>query len=200
MGNSALSALGFVLGTLFGLYASIVALRFVMQTVRADYYNPIAQFIVTATDPLLVPLRRVVPSLGRYDTASLLLCFAVLLLKLVVFKALSLGAAPALGGALPVELMGTLQLVLAALIDTVYLFFNVFIFALFIQALLSWLPNAGASPVSGLLQSITAPVLQPVRRFVPPMGGLDLSVMVAIIGLYAARIFIVGSLADLLLR
>ena len=200
MGNSALSALGFVLGTLFGLYAAVVALRFVMQTVRADYYNPISQFIVTATDPLLVPLRRVVPSVRRYDTSSLLLCYAVLLLKLVAFKALALGPAPALGAALSVELMGVPQLLLAALVDTVYLFFNVFIFALFVQALLSWLPNAGASPVSGLLHSITAPILQPVRRFVPPMGGLDLSVLVAIIGLYAARIFIVGTLASALLR
>lgn len=200
MGNSALSAIGFILGTLLNLYAAVVGLRFVMQTVRADYYNPIAQFIVTATDPLLKPLRRVVPSVKRYDTASLLLCFLVLLVKLLLFKALSLGAAPAIGLSLPVSLMPVLTLVLAAVIDLVYLFFNIFIFSLFVQALMSWLPNAGNSPIAGLLQSITSPVLQPVRRFVPPMGGLDLSVMVAIIGLYALRIFIVGALTSMLLR
>lgn len=200
MGNPALSALGFILGTILNLYAAIVALRFVMQVVRADYYNPIAQFIVTASDPPLRPLRRVIPSARRYDTASLALCFAVLLIKLVLFKALSLGYAPAIGTGLNVAAMSALQMVLAALIDVVYLFFNVFIFSLFIQALMSWLPNAGSSPVAGLLDSITAPVLHPVRRFVPPMGGLDLSTLVAIIGLYAARIFIVGTLTGLLLR
>ena len=200
MGNPALSALGFIIGTLLNLYAAIVALRFVMQVVRADYYNPIAQFIVTATDPLLRPLRRVVPSVRRYDTASLLLCLLVLLVKLVLFKLLALGYAPAIGTGLNVAAMSGLQMVLAALVDIVYLFFNVFIFSLFIQALLSWLPNAGASPVAALLDSITAPVLRPVRRFVPPMGGLDLSVLVAIIGLYAVRIFVVGTLTGTLLR
>ena len=200
MGNSALSALGFILGTLLNLYATVVAVRFVMQVVRADYYNPISQFIVTATGPLLKPLRQVVPSAGRYDTASLVLCFGVLLIKMLLFKALSLGLAPALGGGLPVDSMPLIAIVLATVVDMVYLFFNVFIYALVIQALLSWLPNAGASPVAGLLEAITSPVLAPVRRFVPPMGGLDLSVLVAIIGLYAARIFVVGSMSGLLLR
>ena len=200
MGNSALSALGFIFGTLLNLYAMVVALRFVMQVVRADYYNPISQFIVTATAPLLKPLRRAIPSAGRYDTASLVLCFAVLLAKLLLFKALNLGLAPALGVGLPVDSMPLIALVFAALVDMVYLFFNLFIYAMFIQALLSWLPNAGASPVAGLLDAITSPVLAPVRRFVPPMGGLDLSVLVAIIALYAARIFVVGTLSGVLLR
>ena len=200
MGNSALSALGFILGTLLNLYAAVVALRFVMQVVRADYYNPISQFIVTATAPLLKPLRRLVPSAGRYDSASIVLCFAVLLAKLLLFGTLGLGPVPAMGLALPAEALSFVQMVLVALVDLVYLFFNIFIFALFIQALMSWLPNAGSSPVAGLLHSITAPVLKPVRRFVPPMGGLDLSTLVAIIGLYALRMFVIGTLTSLLLR
>jgi len=140
-------------------YAMIMALRFVMQTVRADYYNPLAQFVVAATDPLLKPARRVIPSIGRYDTASLLLCFGVLLLKLLIFKFMGLNS---------------------------------------VQAILSWFPGAQGNPAASLLHSITQPVLAPVRRFVPPMGGLDLSVMVAIIGLYAIRILVIGTLANLL--
>jgi len=200
MGTSALSALHFLLGTILDLYAMVVALRFIMQTVKADYYNPIAQFIVTATDPLLRPLRRVVPSAGRYDTASLVLCFAILLVKFALFKTLGFGVVAEFGYRLPVGAMGAPALVAAALINLVNLFFNVFIFALFAQALMSWLPAAGGSPVAGLLRSITAPVLNPVRRFVPPMGGLDLSSLVAIIGLYAIRLFVVGALASLLIR
>ena len=200
MSSPALEAFKFLLGTVLDLYAMVVALRFVMQTVRADYYNPIAQFIVTATDPLLVPLRRVVPAAGRYDTASLLLCFLILLAKFVLFKTLGFGVVAEFGYRLPVGAMGFPALLAAALVNLVNLFFNVFIFSLFAQALLSWLPDAGRSPVAGLLRSITAPVLTPVRRFVPPMGGLDLSSLVAIIGLYAIRLFVVGTLASLLIR
>ena len=197
MGNPALDALGFILGTLLNLYAMIVALRFVMQSVRADYYNPIAQFVVKATDPLLVPLRRGVPSVAGYDTASLLLAWAVLFVKFVAFANLGLGAVPAIGTALQVSGVGIGSLIGLALVDLVYLMFNIFIFSLVIQALLSWLPNAGSSPIAGLLQGITRPVLTPIRRFVPPLGGLDLSSLVAIIGLFALRGFVVGVLYPL---
>ena len=194
MGNPALDALGFIVGTLLNLYAMIVALRFVMQSVRADYYNPIAQFVVKATDPLLVPLRRATPSVAGYDTASLLLAWAVLVVKFLAFSSLGLGAAPAIGTALAVSGVGVASLLGLALVDLVYLMFNIFIFSLVIQALLSWLPNAGNSPIAGLLHGITRPVLAPIRRFVPPLGGLDLSSLVAIIGLFALRGFVVGVL------
>ena len=197
MGNPALDALGFIVGTLLNLYAMIVALRFVMQSVRADYYNPIAQFVVKATDPLLGPLRRTIPSVAGYDTASLLLAWAVLVVKFLAFSSLGLGAAPAIGTALPVSGVGIASLLGLALVDLVYLMFNIFIFSLVIQALLSWLPNAGNSPIAGLLQGITRPVLTPIRRFVPPLGGLDLSSLVAIIGLFALRGFVVGVLYPL---
>jgi len=194
MTGPALGTLGFIVGTLLNLYAMVVALRFVMQTLRADYYNPIAQFVVKATDPLLVPMRRVIPSLGGLDTSSLLLAFAVLLLKLLAFKLLGLGAAPAIGTALNVAVIPLPMLAYLAAVDLLYVLFNIFIFAIFIQALMSWLPNGGSNPMTGLLERITAPVLTPVRRFVPPLGGLDLSALVALIGLYALRMFIVGVL------
>ncbi len=198
MGNPALGALGFIVGTLLNLYAMVAALRFVMQAVRADYYNPLAQFIVKATDPLLAPMRRVVPGIGGYDTSSLLLAWATLFLKLVVFATLGLGAAPAAGMAVPVGELGFGTLFGLSLVDLVNLMFNIFIFSIVIQALLSWLPNSGSSPVAGLLHGITRPVLTPIRRFVPPMGGLDLSSLVAIIGLFALRGLVVGTLFQLL--
>ena len=200
MSQPAVSAVHFVLGTLLDLYAMVVAVRFVMQAVRADYYNPFAQFIVTATDPLLRPLRRVIPSVGRYDTASIVLCFLVLLVKFVLFKLIGLGSVPEFGYLVPVGAMAAGGFVGAALVNLVNLFFNLFIFSMIIMALLSWLPDAGRSPIAALLRSITDPVLAPVRRFVPVMGGLDLSVLVAIIGLSAVRILVVGSLASLLVR
>lgn len=197
MGNPALNALGFILGILFNLYATVVALRFVMQVVRADYYNPLAQGIVKITDPVLIPLRRVVPSIKRYDTASLLLCFGVLLLKLLVFKLLSLGYVPTLGQSMLASQLSTSSLVLLAILDVIHQLFNVFIYALIIQAILSWIPGAAGNPVQGLVHSIGEPVLRPIRRIVPPMGGIDLTVFFTIIGLFALRIFLLGSLRQL---
>ncbi len=194
MGNPALSALAFILGTLFNLYATVVAVRFVMQVVRADYYNPLAQGIVKVTDPLLVPLRRFVPSIKRYDTASLLLCFAVLLLKLVVFKLLSLGAVPSMGSNLMVSQLPVIGLFIVALLDLIHQFFNVFIFALIIQAVMSWLPGSSSNPVYGLVSSISAPILRPMQNLIPPIGGIDLTVFFTILGLYALRIFFLGTL------
>lgn len=198
MGNPALNALGFILGVLFNLYATVVAVRFVMQVVRADYYNPLSQGIVRATDPILVPLRRVIPSIKRYDTASLMLCFGILLLKLLAFKLLSLGYVPALGQSLLLSQIPVASLIILAVLDTIHQFFNVFIYALIVQAILSWIPGAAGNPVHGLASSISEPVLRPMRKFIPPLGGIDLTVFFTIIGLFALRIFVLGTLQQLL--
>lgn len=197
MANPALNAIGFILGILFNLYATVVAVRFVMQTVRADYYNPLAQGVVRVTDPLLIPLRRVIPSIRRYDTASLVLCFGILLIKLLVFKLLSLGYVPALGQSILVSAAPIAKLVILAALDLIHQLFNVFIFALIIQAILSWIPGAAGNPVHSLASSISEPVLRPLRKLLPPMGGLDLTVFFTIIGLFAVRIFLLGTLQQL---
>lgn len=197
MANPALNAIGFILGILFNLYATVVAVRFVMQTVRADYYNPLAQGVVRVTDPLLIPLRRVIPSIKRYDTASLVLCFGILLIKLLVFKLLSLGYVPALGQSMLVSTAPIIKLVILAVLDLIHQLFNVFIFALIIQAILSWIPGAAGNPVHSLVSSISEPVLRPLRKLIPPMGGLDLTVFFTIIGLFAVRIFLLGTLQQL---
>lgn len=197
MGNPALNALGFILGILFNLYATVVAVRFVMQVVKADYYNPLAQGIVTVTDPVLRPLRRIIPSIKRYDTASLLLCFGVLLIKLLIFKALSLGYVPALGQSMLVSQLPVASLVLVAILDVIHQLFNVFIYALIIQAIMSWIPGAAGNPVHALVSSISEPVLRPLRKLIPPMGGIDLTVFFTIIGLFALRIFLLGTLQQL---
>ncbi|MFK7993766.1 MAG: YggT family protein [Granulosicoccus sp.] len=197
MADPALNAIGFILGILFNLYATVVAVRFVMQVVRADYYNPLAQAVVKITDPLLIPLRRVIPSIKRYDTASLVLVFAVLLLKMLVFKFLSLGAVPAIGASAMISTLPMIKIVLLSILDVIHQFFNVFIYALIIQAILSWIPNAGGNPVQGMVAAISEPVLRPLRNLIPPLGGIDLTVFFTIIGLFAIRIFLIGTLRQL---
>jgi len=200
MGNAALGALGFILGTIISLYAAVPAIRFVLQWARADYHNQFAQAIVSLTNPILVPLRRVIPSFRRYDSASLVMVFGVLLIKFLIFKILPLGGVSGFGRVVDPTSWNIAQLFALTFVDTIYLLFNVFIFSLIIQAILSWIPNAQGNPVQGVLQAITDPVLRPLRGIIPPIGGFDLSVMVAIIGLYAIRMFVVDSLLSLLFR
>jgi len=195
MGSPAASAIGFIIGTLIGAYALFgPALRFVMQLMRADYFNPVAQTVVKLTDPVLIPMRRVVPSFKRYDTSSLLMAYGVLFLKFLIFKFLPLGAVPAFGMAIDPSTTPITTLFVLTFIDLVNMLFNIFIFSLVIYALMSWFPGAQGNPIQGLLRSITAPLLQPARRFIPPIGDLDLSVFFTIIGLFALQMFVVRSL------
>jgi YggT family protein len=193
------NALSFLLNTIFDLYVMIVALRFLMQMVRADYYNPIAQFIVKATNPILVPLRRVIPGMFGQDMAALLLCLGLLLIKFFLFAALDLGSVSIAGTGLMLSGAPALTLVFLAVIDLLALFFNIFFFAIIILAILSWVSPGGYNPAAALLDAIAAPVLGPVRRVVPPIGGLDLSPLVALVGLQVLKILIIQSLLGLLL-
>jgi len=198
MGNAALSSLGFIIGTLIGLYAAVPALRFVLQWARADYHNQFAQAIVSLSNPILVPMRRFIPSFSRYDTSSLLMAYGVLLIKLLIFKFLPLGNVPAAGMAVNPSGWGIPSLLAFTFIDLVNLLFNVFIFSLIIRAILSWIPGSHGNPIQGVLASITEPVLRPFRGVIPPIGGFDFSIMLLIIGLFALQMFVVRSLFSLL--
>lgn len=176
----------FLVQVLFGLYATLVVLRFLLQLVRADFYNPLSQFIVKATKPLLNPLRRVIPGLSGIDVASLLLAWFVIALEQLVILALS-GAG--------------LQIAAAALLaipELISLVINVFLFAILIQVIISWINPGGYNPVIGLIRSLTGPLLTPVRRRMPDMGGLDLSPMVVMLGLVVLEMLLIPPLKDLI--
>jgi YggT family protein len=177
MPSSGISAFHYLISTLFDLFALVVMLRFLMQLTRADYYNPVSQFVVKATNPLLVPLRRFVPGIGGQDIAALVLCFLVLLLKFTLLKGLGSFHSSVVWGAT----IGMLNLV-----------FDVFIYSIIGLVILSWV--APGHPVASLLQSITSPIMRPIQRFMPPMGGFDLSPLVALIGLQFIRILVVQPL------
>lgn len=195
MTSPGLNALNFLITTLFDIYIMIIAVRFLMQLTRADYHNPISQFVVKATNPLLIPLRRFVPGFAGTDIAALVLCFLLILAKLAIFKVI--GFADYIGGqGLNLAAANALQITLLSLVSLVELFFNLFIYAIVIQAILSWFNQGAYNPVHSVLYSITSPILTPVRRYVPPLGGLDLSALVAIIGLHFFKILVVQSLVN----
>lgn len=186
MDNSYLTnPLVFLVQVVFGLYAVAVLLRFLFQLVRADFYNPLSQFIVKITKPLLNPLRRVIPGWRGWDFASLVLGWLVLALELGLVLALKgLGAQP----------VAALALAIPELAD---LLFNIFLVALFVQVILSWISPGGYNPVIGLIHSLTSPLLRPVQRMLPDMGGIDLSPMVVMIGLYLSKMLILPPLNEL---
>lgn len=175
----------FVIDSLFSLYILAVLLRFLLQWCGADFYNPISQFLVKATHPPLKLLRRFVPSIGKIDTSSLVLVlalqmladFSILLLKGV---AISIGA-----------------LTILSLTQLVSLLINIFIYAVFARAILSWINPGSFNAASSILYSLTEPVLNLCRRFIPDLGGIDLSPLAALMLLQLAKMVILPPLHQL---
>lgn len=182
MNGYLLNPVEFLITTLFQLYIILVMLRFLLQWVRADFYNPFSQFIVKVTNPLLKPLRRFVPGIGGIDMAS------VVLMLLLQFISLALVLLIRGGG---IEL---LALIIWSLAELIELAFNVFIFSIIIQAIMSWFNQGHYNPVSSLLYSLNEPLLRPARRLIPPIQGLDLSPLVVLIALQVIKMLVIPPL------
>jgi len=174
----------YILQTIGSLYLLIVLLRFILQLVRADFYNPVSQFIVRATHPLLKPLRKIIPSLAGLDLASLVLAI-VIQLVLMALTLMLLGYG----------LDNPLQLLVWSIIGVTALFLKVFFFALIISVILSWVAQGSHNPTAMLINQICEPLLSPIRRILPSMGGLDLSPIVAFLLLNLIDMLVIRNLA-----
>jgi len=183
--NGLTTAAVYVLQTLGSLYLLIVLLRFILQLVRADFYNPLSQFAVKATKPLLNPLRRLIPGFGGLDLASLVLAILVQLL-LMALLLLLLGYG--IGGVLP-------QLLIWSVIGVTALFLKVFFFALIVSVILSWVAPGSYNPAAQLINQICEPVLMPFRRLLPNLGGLDISPIFAFMALQLLDMLVIKNLA-----
>jgi len=178
-------ALVYVIQTLGSLYLLIILLRFILQLVRADFYNPLSQFTVRATQPLLKPVRRIIPGFGGVDLAALVLAILVQLALMMVVVVL-LGAS--IGGLFP-------ALLIWALLGVASLFLKVFFFALIVSVILSWVAPQTHNPAAELVNQICEPLLAPFRRLLPSLGGLDLSPIFAFIVINLLDRFVIGQLA-----
>jgi YggT family protein len=175
----------FLIQVVFGLYTLVVLLRFLLQVVRADFHNPVSQFVVRLTAPLLKPLRRIVPAVGRYDTASLVLAWLLKSVELVI-----IGVLIGVGSGIPIVLLWALPALVSLTI-------NVFLFAVLVVVILSWVNPQGYHPALLILHRLTSPLLAPARRLMPPIGGLDLSPVVVMVGLYLLEMLVVPPLMQL---
>ncbi|KAA0988314.1 YggT family protein [Pseudomonas sp. ANT_J12] len=174
----------YVLQTLGSLYLLIVLLRFVLQLVRANFYNPLCQFAVKATQPLLKPLRRIIPSMFGLDMSSLVLAILVQLALMALTLLLTYGTTG-----------NPLQLFIWSLIGVTALFLKIFFFALIISVILSWVAPASHNPGAELVNQICEPALAPFRKILPNLGGLDISPILAFMVLKLLDMLVINNLA-----
>jgi YggT family protein len=167
------SSLIFVVDALSGLYISMFALRFILQWIRASYQSPLAQFVLEITAPLVVPARRVLPSIRGIDLPTLVVIVVLeCVATLVLFSIL--GVWP------PVD-----TFVASVLLRLVTLILWIYCSALFIYVVMSWLAGHVYNPSAATLAAVVEPLLRPVRRLVPPIAGLDVSPVIVLIVLQA---------------
>jgi len=180
--NYVTNPIEFLINTLFGLYILLVMLRFLLAVVRADFYNPVSQFIVKATDPPLKPLRRILPSVGKLDTSTVFLMLALQILSFTLIALLR-------GGSFSIG-----ALLILSVAELFSLFLNVLLFSILIQVIISWINPGTYNPAVSLLYSLTEPVLRPCRRLIPPISGMDLSPLVALIAIQLIKLLLLPPL------
>lgn len=173
-----MNPLAFLVDTLVNLYVLALLLRFLLQLVRANFYNPISQALVRITNPVLVPLRRVVPGIGGIDLSALV--------AMVLLKWAGLWLVFLISGA-PATALGLLVAVVYQLLDLVLL---TFVVTIIIQVVISWINPGAHNPATSLLHQLNAPLLRPARRMLPPLGGLDLSPLFVLIALQFGRLLL----------
>jgi YggT family protein len=159
----------FLVKVLSHLYLLLFLLRFIMQWIRADFYNPLAQFVVRATNPLVIPARRLIPATASFDLPTLVV--------LVVLQGAVIWVLTAIVG-LSIDVVSMIQLIVFRL---VYMTLTLYTWTILIYVILSWISPGGYHPLAMILGDLNEPVLRPFRRLIPPIAGLDLSPLLALI-------------------
>ncbi|TMO58547.1 YggT family protein [Pseudoalteromonas aurantia] len=176
-----MNAMQFLIGVVFDLFLMVVLLRFWLQLAKADFYNPLSQTVVKATSFAVNPLRKIIPGVGGLDLASLILAFLVGFAKISVLMVLFYGGWNPVGAAIT----GAMTVLKEA--------FSLVFWVLIIRAILSWVAQ-GYNPIAAVFDQLTEPMLRPIRKVIPPLGGLDLSILVLIIGMQFLQILMMDLL------
>jgi YggT family protein len=176
-----MTALIYIVDTLLSLALFVVLARLLLQWARADFRNPIAQAIVRLTNPLILPLRRILPPIGKVDTASVVAVVLVAIIKRGILFALTGFGSPG------IELW-----VQGVAVELVQALLRTYFYAILLYALLSLIAPGGYSPLQSVLASVCEPVLRPFRRLIPPIAGIDLSPLWAVIAIQAILLLLPG--------
>jgi YggT family protein len=173
-------AIAFIVNAIANLYLLVLLLRFWLPVLRADFRNPLAQAILKLTSPLVVPLRRIMPAFGKLDTATILVAFVVQYLTILVVLLIYRDTA------------SFALISVTSLVNLVFLSLRLFAFAIVIRVILSWVSVGGHNPATAIIDILTDPILRPFRRLIPPIGGMDISPVFAMILLFALSIVVDG--------
>lgn len=159
-----MDAIIFIVQTLLSLTVFVFLLRLLLQWSRADFRNQVAQAVVRITNPLILPLRRILPPIGKVDTASVVAVILLAVVEEVILFSLA---------GLPINYFGYWpRAVLFRILDITL---TTYLYGIFIYTLLSMVAPGGYSPMQSVLASLCEPVLRPFRRIIPPIGGIDFS-------------------------
>ena len=175
-----MNTLSTLLSLIIQAYTMVLLLRIWMQWARCDFYNPFSQFIVKITQPIVGPLRRIIPSMGPIDSASLLIALLLCVVKVFLHPYVS---------------MNGVFIVLAAVLIVIKTLGSLIFWVLLLMAIMSWV-SQGRSPVEYVLLQLTEPLLRPIRRLLPSMGGLDFSPMILVLLMYVINMGVMEFLAN----
>ncbi len=181
MGSASVQIGLLLVNALAGFFLFVVLLRFLLQAVRADFYNPISQFVVKATNPFIVPLRKVIPGFAGFDWAAI----ALLIIVQIIAITLSLLIA---GYGLPYG-----SIAIWAVLGTSGLFLKLYFWGLLISIIASWLAPQSYNPALMLLRQILEPVMAPIRKVLPDMGGLDISPIILFLVINVFEIMLIAT-------
>lgn len=175
----------FLIQTVFQFYLVILILYTLLRASRAHYINPVVQFLIRFSEPLIKPLRRIIPETGKIDWAACLLIFLVQFLEVILLMLLSNFSA---------NIIGLLAYTVVAILKLIV---NIYFFAIIVFALLSWLQSAGNNPMSHVLFYLTEPLLKLVRDRMPTISGIDLSPLIVLLLLQLMNIVILNPLLSM---
>ncbi|MBX3708465.1 MAG: YggT family protein [Gammaproteobacteria bacterium] len=183
MSGTSLNAILFLISTLFDFYIIILIMRLILAWVKSDYYHPVTQFVVRFTSFIVKPLKKFLPDVRGFELSTLVLIILIEALKYFIITILSFGLPNIIG------------LFILAIGDSLRLMFETLSLALILQVIISWVHPG--SPIYQLLYKLTSPIVRPIQRFVPPIAGVDISPLPAIILLQLLIIVLVNPMKGL---
>ena len=169
MSGSTYQAFSYLISTLIDLYVTAILLRLLLQLVKADFYNPLCQFLVLVTNPVVIPFRRIIPAIGPVDTASIVVM--ILLEAAGVFLITTLGVAT----------LTPAQVLIFSCVKLLMMVLLTYTVLIIVSVILSWVGQRARHPIIPLIYQLTQPVLRPFRKVIPAIGGMDLSPLFALI-------------------
>ena len=175
-----------ILNIILDTYIFLLLIRFILQKLHANWYNPATKFVVALTDPIVKPTRKIIPGFRGYDFAILLLAIVLEIIQIYLITWIRVGFTPHISGVLLVTLMTIIS-------KSIY----IFLFAMIIWAFMSWFTTAGRHPMAEITGVVCLPLVRITRRFMPLVGGVDLSPMIIMLALYFVSYLIVNPLLRL---